>query len=175
MLLAFLDQGHWPLTLTFHPSIWAEIFLPIKFNTIGQRCQPLTKERSIFEDEKKVFLRMKKKVFWLEKQYFSFCFHRSVHKLILEKKSILRHFAQNHKYLNLKKILNTAKKEQLASLHSHLHSMWSILIDHIRHIFWYPIHTCYVWDQAVQQEKNSGEIGAFFTEIFFFISVVILN
>ena len=40
----------------------------------------------------------------------------------------------------------------------HLHSMWSIhCIDHIRHlvciewvIFWYPIHTCYVWDQAVQ-------------------------
>ena len=30
---------------------------------------------------------------------------------------------------------------------------------HIRHlvciecvIFWYPIHTCYVWDQAVQQD-----------------------
>ena len=43
---------------------------------------------------------------------------------------------------------------------AHLHSMWSILcIDHIRHlvciecvIFWYPIHTCYVWDQAVQQD-----------------------
>ena len=42
----------------------------------------------------------------------------------------------------------------------HLHSMWSILcIDHIRHlvciecvIFWYLIHTCYVWDQAVQQD-----------------------
>ena len=38
--------------------------------------------------------------------------------------------------------------------------IWSILcIDHIRHlvciecvIFWYPIHTCYVWDQAVQQD-----------------------
>ena len=46
--------------------------------------------------------------------------------------------------------------------HLHSMSMWSILcIDHIRHlvciecvIFWYPIHTCYVWDQAVQQEKN---------------------
>ena len=43
---------------------------------------------------------------------------------------------------------------------THLHSKWSILcIDHIRHlvciecvIFWYPIHTCYVWDQAVQQD-----------------------
>ena len=50
----------------------------------------------------------------------------------------------------------------LAWWQPHLHSMWSILcIDHIRHlvciecvIFWYPIHTCYVWDQAVQQEKK---------------------
>ena len=48
----------------------------------------------------------------------------------------------------------------LSSIHAHLHSKWSILcIDHIRHlvciecvIFWYPIHTCYVWDQAVQQD-----------------------
>ena len=73
--------------------------------------------------------------------------------------------------------------EQVSRADPHLHSMWSILcIDHIRHlvciecvIFWYPIHTCYVWDQAVQQENNSGEIGAFFPEIFFKISVVILN
>ena len=44
----------------------------------------------------------------------------------------------------------------------HLHSKWSILsvlttygtlivcIECV--IFWYPIHTCYVWDQAVQQD-----------------------
>ena len=74
---------------------------------VHQRCQPLTKE--------KVFLRMKK-VFWLEKQYFSFCFHRSVHKVILEKKSILRHFAQNHKYVQLEKSTKYCIKEQLASL-----------------------------------------------------------
>ena len=34
---------------------------------------------------------------------------------------------------------------------------------------------CYVWDQAVQQEFSGAEISAFFTEIFFHISVVILN
>ena len=34
---------------------------------------------------------------------------------------------------------------------------------------------CYVWDQAVQQEFFRCRVRAFFTEIFFQISVVILN
>ena len=61
------------------------------------------RKRNFFEDEKKP-------VFWLEKLYFSFCFHRSVHKVILEKKGILRHFAQNHKYLQLEKSTKYCKK-----------------------------------------------------------------
>ena len=62
--------------------------------------------------------------------------------------------------------------------------MWSILcIYHIRHlvciecvIFWYPIHTCCMYGiRQCNMIFLSGEIGAFFTEIFFKISVVILN
>ena len=61
---------------------------------------------------------------------------------------------------------------------AHLHSMWSILcIDHIRHlvciecvIFWYPVHTCYVWDQAVQQptgKKNQVRLVHSLLKYFF--------
>ena len=66
----------------------------------------------------------------------------------------------------------------------HLHSMWSIrCIDHIRHlvciecvIFWYPIHTCYVWDQAVQQDFFFPvRLVHSLLKYFFQISVVILN
>ena len=60
--------------------------------------------------KKKVFLRMKK-VFWLEKQYFSFCFHRSVHKVILEKKKYFEAFCSNSQGIcNLKKVLKYCKK-----------------------------------------------------------------
>ena len=65
----------------------------------------------------------------------------------------------------------------------HLHSKWSILcIDHIRHlvciecvIFWYPIHTCYVWDQAVQQDFFMQWDWCILYWNIFYISVVILN
>ena len=44
-----------------------------------------------------------KKVFWLEKHYFSLWFHISVHKVFLEKKVFWCHVAQNHMYLQLEK------------------------------------------------------------------------
>ena len=69
----------------------------------AQRCQPLTKEKHIFEDEKKYF--------GLKNSIFHFVsIDLSVHKVILEKKSILRHFAQNHKYLQLEKSTKYCKK-----------------------------------------------------------------
>ena len=43
-------------------------------------------------------------------------------------------------------------------------------------MFWHPIHMCYVWDQAVQQDFFScGEISAFFAKKKKKFPVVILN
>ena len=66
---------------------------------------------------------------------------------------------------------------------AHLHSMWSILcIDHIRHlvciecvIFGTPYTRVMYGIRQCNRIFLSGEIGAFFSEIFFQISVVILN
>ena len=75
-----------------------------------QRCQPLTKEKHISEDEKKYF--------GLKNSIFNFVsIEVYVHKVILEKKYFEAFFAQNHKYLQLEKSTKYCrKKEQLASL-----------------------------------------------------------
>ena len=74
---------------------------------------------------------------------------------------IRKHILIIFAYLNLRVSKSVKVNFVRCSLATpHLHSKWSILcIDHIRHlvciecvIFWYPIHTCYVWDQAVQQD-----------------------
>ena len=87
------------------------IFFGTPYSCVMQRCQPLTKEKSIFE---------------------AFC---SISQTCI---------------CNLKKVLNTAKKEQLASL------------------VMYGIRQC-------NRIFFCGEISAFFAKIFFQISVVILN
>ena len=62
--------------------------------------------------ERKKYIWGWKKVYWLEKQYFSFCFHRSVHKVILgrKKKVFWGILLKITSICNLKKVLNTAKK-----------------------------------------------------------------
>ena len=64
-----------------------------------------------------------KTVFWLEKQYFSFCLHRSVHKVILEKKVFWGILLKITSICNLKKVLNTAKSNS-----------WHLCLTHG---FWY--------------------------------------
>ena len=106
-----------------------------------------------------------KKVFCLEKQYFSFCFHRSVHKVIFGKKSILRHFAQNHKYLQLEKVLNTAKKEQLASLYMYFQK---VIIEglHVYTAFKFWIHL-YTLSELILKHKDSFGKSENLSKIFF--------
>ena len=71
----------------------------------GKPSSPPPRDANLLQ-KKKVFLRMKKGILaW--KTAFFICFHRSVHKMIL---SILRHFAQTHKYWQLEKSTKNCKK-----------------------------------------------------------------
>ena len=95
--------------------------------------------------KKKVFLRMKT-VFWLEKQHFSVCFHRSVHKVILEKKSILRHFAQNPKYLQLEKSTKYCKKGTVGISATPFPIPFSLLFKmHHEYSSYLPHLICLIW------------------------------
>ena len=82
-------------------------------------------KKSIFEDEKKVFLRMKKKYFGLKKSIFHFVSIEVYTTWSLKKKrGIWGILLKITSICNLKKVLNTAKKEHLASL------IWVLLWNH---------------------------------------------
>ena len=114
-----MDQGKYSTShsSTYLYCLLTDIFLILCANSLpslslSQRCQPLTKEKSIFEDEKKRILA------W--KTVFVILFPQKCTKSDPWNKKVFWGILLKIKYLQLEKSTKYCKKEQLASLLSYV-------------------------------------------------------